>query len=233
MGIPFRGQRACKRKTQKTILVNHQTILLDLDGTLTDPTEGITNCLAHALREMGAHVPTREVLATTIGPPLRDAFRHFLQTDNAADIERAVALYRDRFAPIGLFENTVYEGIDTALAALYARGAQLILATSKPHVYAKKILEHFSLGKYFHAIHGSELDGTRDKKNELIAHILKTHNIAPDNALMIGDRAVDITGARANGVSGVGVLWGFGSREELAGAAPRLLIAATPELTAL
>jgi phosphoglycolate phosphatase len=213
--------------------VNHQTILFDLDGTLTDPTEGITNCLAHALREMGAHVPTREMLATTIGPPLRDAFRHFLHTDNAADIERAVALYRDRFAPIGLFENTVYEGIEAALAALHARGTQLILATSKPHVYAKKILEHFSLGKYFHAIHGSELDGTRDKKNELIAHIIATRNIAPDNALMIGDRAVDITGARANGVAGVGVLWGFGSREELAGVSPQALLATPTELSKL
>jgi phosphoglycolate phosphatase len=210
-----------------------RTLLFDLDGTLTDPTEGITNCLAHALREMGAHVPTRETLATTIGPPLRDAFRHFLQTDNAADIERAVTLYRERFAPIGLFENTLYEGIDAALAAHHAGGAQLILATSKPHVYARQILEHFSLGKYFHAIHGSELDGTRDKKNELIAHILATHNIAPDNALMIGDRAVDITGARANGVAGIGVLWGFGSREELTGAEPQSLVATPSDLVSL
>jgi phosphoglycolate phosphatase len=210
-----------------------RTLLFDLDGTLTDPTEGITNCLVHALREMGAHVPTRETLATTIGPPLRDAFRHFLQTDNTADVERAVTLYRERFAPIGLFENTLYEGIDAALAALHARGVQLILATSKPHVYARQILEHFSLGKYFHAIHGSELDGTRDKKNELIAHILATHNIAPDNALMIGDRAVDITGARTNGVAGIGVLWGFGAEAELTAAAPQRLLTHPAELSQL
>jgi phosphoglycolate phosphatase len=210
-----------------------RTLLFDLDGTLTDPTEGITNCLAHALREMGAHVPSRETLARTIGPPLRDAFRHFLQTDNAADIERAVTLYRERFAPIGLFENTLYEGIDAALAAHHARGVQLILATSKPHVYARQILEHFSLGKYFHAIHGSELDGTRDKKNELIAHILATHNIAPDNALMIGDRAVDITGARANGVAGIGVLWGFGAEAELTAAAAQRLLTHPAELSQL
>jgi phosphoglycolate phosphatase len=209
------------------------TLLLDLDGTLTDPTEGITNCLAHALREMGAHVPTREHLAGTIGPPLRDAFKQFLRTENSADIERAVTLYRERFAPIGIFENTVYDGVDAALAALHAQGTKLILATSKPHVFATRILEYFALDRYFFAIHGSELDGTRDVKSDLIAHIVAAHDLSPDSALMIGDRAVDITGARANGMAGIGVLWGFGSREELMAAAPTALLATPAELNEL
>ncbi len=212
---------------------NKNTLLFDLDGTLTDPTEGITNCIAYALERMGSPVPPRAQLAATIGPPLRDAFRGFLQTDNTADIERAVTLYRERFAPTGLFENTLYSGIDAALAALKASGVRIILATSKPHIYAKRILEHFALDKYFTAIHGSELDGTRDAKTDLIAHILATHSITPESALMIGDRAVDITGARANGVNGAGVLWGFGSHTELVDAAPIALLRATPDLLTL
>jgi phosphoglycolate phosphatase len=209
------------------------TLLFDLDGTLTDPTDGITSCSAYALERMGAPVPPREQLARTIGPPLRDAFRGFLQTDNADDIGRAVSLYRERFAPIGLFENAVYPGIEEALISLHARGVRMILATSKPHIYAKRILEHFALDKYFFAVHGSELDGTRDKKSDLIAYILATHNIAPASAQMIGDRDVDINGARANGVDGVGVLWGFGSHTELSAATPVALLSATVELETL
>ncbi len=208
-------------------------ILLDLDGTLTDPTEGITNCIAHALHEMGRNVPPRRKLAATIGPPLRDAFRLFLQSDNVDEIERAVRLYRERFAPIGLFENQVYEGIANALATMQGKGKQLILATSKPHVYARRILEHFSLDQYFVAIHGSELDGARDKKSDLIAHIIEIHGINPDSTVMVGDRAVDIAGARANGVAGVGVLWGFGSREELTAANPIQILTAPVALIEL
>ncbi len=205
-------------------LSGFDTILLDLDGTLTDPTEGITNCLAHALRQMGATVPPREQLAATIGPPLRDAFARFLNTDDREQIERAVAFYRERFAPIGLYENMVYAGIDATLAVLRAKQMRLILATSKPHVFARRILEYFSLDHYFAAVHGSELDGTREKKSDVIAHVLDQEKVDPGSAVMVGDRAVDITGARANGMAGIGVLWGFGSRDELTAAGPHALL---------
>lgn len=173
--------------------------------------------MAYALERMGARVLPREELAATIGPPLRDAFGQFLQTDNPSEIERAVALYRERYADVGLFECHVYEGIAALIHELSARKVRVMLATSKPHVYATRILEHFKLAHYFTAIHGSELDGRNDRKSDLIAHILSTHRLHPGETVMVGDRGVDITGARANGVDGIGVLWGFGSRAELEG----------------
>jgi phosphoglycolate phosphatase len=211
-------------------LAGFDTVLLDLDGTLTDPTEGITNSIAHALRQMGAPVPPRAQLAATIGPPLRDAFAQFLHTDDRGQIERAVALYRERFAPIGLYENAVYPGIDAALSALRAKRMRLILATSKPHIYARRILEHFSLDHYFAAVHGSELDGTREKKSEVIAYLLQKESVDPGSAVMVGDRAVDISGARANGMAGIGVLWGFGSQDELSAAAPLAILNSPADL---
>ena len=211
-------------------LAGFDTILLDLDGTLTDPTEGITNCLAHALRQMSAPVPPRAQLAATIGPPLRDAFVQFLNTDDREQIERAVAFYRERFAPIGLYENMVYAGIDAALAALRAKQMRLVLATSKPHVFARRILEHFSLDHYFAAVHGSELDGTREKKSDVIAYVLDQEKVNPGSAVMVGDRAVDISGARANGMAGIGVLWGFGSLGELTAAEPLAILNSPSDL---
>ena len=184
--------------------------------------------MVHALTQMGEAVPPYDVMTATIGPPLRQAFQQFLPDANATKIERAVALYRERYSAGGLFECTVYDGIAQSLAALHAQGHRLMLATSRPHVYAKRILGHFALDKYFAAIHGSELDGRNDRKSDLIAHILHTHAIAPSAAVMFGDRGVDISGARANGVDGVGVLWGFGSREELEAVGP-IAIANSPD----
>ena len=180
--------------------------------------------MAYALERMHYPPLPTQTLAATIGPPLRDAFAQFLQSDDAVRIEQAVSYYRERFGTVGLFENRVYDGIVPALAHLQADGRRLILATSKPHVYARRILEHFDLAHYFSAIHGSELDGTRDRKTELIAYILALENIRAADAVMIGDRSVDILGARANGVQGVGVLWGFGSAAELSAAAPWRLL---------
>lgn len=192
-----------------------KNILLDLDGTLINPQLGITNCMVHALARIGARVPPHDEMVATIGPPLRLAFQQFLPHANPAEIERAVALYRERYSAGGLFECEVYDGIPDMLKRLAGRGFRLILATSKPHVYAKRILEHFALDDYFFAIHGSELDGRNDRKSDLIAHILNTHGVMPTDAVMIGDRGVDISGARANGVDGIGALWGYGSRGKL------------------
>lgn len=196
-------------------------ILLDLDGTLTDPRVGIVGCLKHALQSMGQEAPDDRTLEGFIGPPLHDSFASLPGLDTRDKVARAVAFYRERFTVTGLYENTVYDGIPETLARLHDRGATMYVATSKAAVFAERIVEHFGLRKYFRAIHGAELDGTRSNKGELIAHLLKTESLSAADCAMVGDRSHDIAGARANGVVAVGVLWGYGSREELlaAGAA--------------
>jgi phosphoglycolate phosphatase len=203
-------------------------LLLDLDGTLTDPELGITRCIAHALTKLGRAVPDAPTLRRCIGPPLADSFRALLDTSDAALVHDAIAHYRERFAPIGMFENRVYAGIPELLAALRDAGAELRVVTSKPTVYSVGILEHFALDGFFAGVHGSELDGTRTDKTEGIAHALGVAAIAPASATMVGDRSHDVVGAHANGVRAVGVLWGYGDRDELARAGADAL-AATPD----
>jgi len=207
-------------------------VLLDLDGTLTDPFEGITLCIAHALVTLGRLSPPRETLRWCIGPPLRGNFAALLGTNDAALTERAVRIYRERFASVGLFENTVYPGIPEALAALRRAGHALILATSKPAVYAEKILSHFGLLGHFASVHGSELDGTRSEKPALLAHILRTESLPASAAVMVGDREHDMRGASANTVRGIGVLWGYGTREELERSGASACVAHPGELLA-
>ena len=189
--------------------------LFDLDGTLTDPREGITRCIAHALERMGVATPPLADLEFAIGPPLRASLARLLGTDSREAVEIALAHYRERFADVGLFENAPYEGIDEALRALAASGATLVVATSKPAIYARRIVEHFALGVHFAEVHGCELDGTREDKRDLIAHILPHHGFDAARAVMIGDRGVDMIAARHHGLGAVGALWGFGSRDEL------------------
>ncbi len=192
-----------------------KTLLFDLDGTLTDPREGITRCIAHALERMGIDPPALDTLHFAIGPPLRTSFAQLLDTEAREPVERAVAHYRERFADVGLFENALYPGIGEALSALRAQGARLLVATSKPQVYAERIVRHFQLDPHFTAVHGCELDGTREDKRDLLAHLLPLHGIAAPGAAMIGDRGADMRAARHHGVRALGALWGYGSREEL------------------
>jgi len=189
--------------------------LFDLDGTLTDPYQGITRCISHALLALGRPAPPQMDLRWCIGPPLKNSFARLLASDDDKLAEEAVAIYRERFGSVGLFENEVYGGIPEALTALQEVGHILYVATSKPTVYAKQIVEHFDLQRYFRAIHGSELDGTRSDKTNLISHILQSEGIASSETLMIGDRKHDMIGAKANGVCGIGVLWGYGTQDEL------------------
>ena len=192
-----------------------RSFLFDLDGTLTDPREGITRSIAHALERMGVAPPGPEELTFAIGPPLRESLARLLGTDARDAVERALAFYRERFADVGLFENAPYDGIDATLAALRAAGARLYVATSKPEVYARRIVERFGLAAHFEEVHGCELDGTRENKRELLAHLLPRHGIACASCAMIGDRGVDMIAARHHGLRAVGALWGYGSREEL------------------
>ncbi|MEO8385240.1 MAG: HAD hydrolase-like protein [Betaproteobacteria bacterium] len=191
-------------------------VLLDLDGTLTDPALGITNCIAHALFGLGVAVPPLQELHFAIGPSLRESFATMLATSDTPLVERAMTLYRERFAVTGLFENTLYDGVPEMLAALKAQDHRLILATAKPHVYARRILGHFDILTPFDAIYGSELDGTRQHKGDLLAYLIAREKIDPNTTVMVGDRHHDIDAAHANGCLAIGVTYGYGSAEELA-----------------
>ena len=191
------------------------TALFDLDGTLTDPFEGITRSIQYALEKMGAPVPEQQDLRWCIGPPLWDSFEVLLNTSDRSVQDRAVAFYRERYTVEGLYENALIDGIADIVADLDSAGVRLFVCTSKPHAYAGKIVGHFGLLPHFGKVYGSELDGTRSAKADLIAHILKEESLTADNCVMIGDRKHDLIGANANGVASIGVLWGYGSREEL------------------
>jgi phosphoglycolate phosphatase len=190
-------------------------LLFDLDGTLTDPYEGITRCISHALLALGRPVPPQMNLQWCIGPPLKNSFAKLLASNDDKLAEKALAIYRERFGSVGLYENELYEDIPETLSVLREMGHILYVATSKPTVYATQIIEHFDLQQYFKAIHGSELDGTRNEKTDLISHILQNEEIASSSTLMVGDREYDMIGAKANGVCGLGVLWGYGTQDEL------------------
>jgi phosphoglycolate phosphatase len=205
-------------------------LLFDLDGTLTDPFSGITRSIQHALLALGLPAPPAESLRWCIGPPLQGSFPKLLGPGNAHLAEAALVKYRERFSSVGLFENKLYPEIDSVLDELNRRGHSLVVATAKPTVFARRIINHFGLAKCFRSVDGSELDGTRKDKAELIAHILKREAIAPREAIMIGDRKHDILGARHNGVAALGVLWGYGSREELEMAGARACLASPKEL---
>jgi phosphoglycolate phosphatase len=203
-------------------------VLFDLDGTLTDPKPGITACIRHALTTLGRRAPPADELLWCIGPPLVTTFATLLATDEPALVARAVAVYRERFGAVGMFENAVYPGIHDAVAAVRAAGHATYVATSKPHVYAREIVAHFGLAPLFDDVYGSELDGTRVDKGELIAHALTTQGLDPARAVMIGDREHDAIGARRCGVRMIGVTYGYGTEAELR-AHGAMLIAPGPE----
>ena len=188
-------------------------LLFDLDGTLTDPKLGIVSCIQYALGRLDIEIAADIALESFIGPPLRDTFKTLCGDD--ADIEAAVTLYRERFATIGLFENELYDGIPLCLEQLQAKVESIHLATSKPAVYAERIIDHFELRSYFDVVYGSELDGRLGDKTELISHILEREKLNAANTVMIGDRSFDVIGARNNKVRVIGVLWGYGSEDEL------------------
>jgi len=201
------------------------TLFFDLDGTLTDPKPGIAGSIQYALEKLDRPVPSQDELAWCIGPPLRASFVALLGGEELAD--RAVALYRERFGEVGLFENSLYPDIPAVLAALARSPRRLFVATSKPHVFASRIIEHFGLAGYFEHIFGSELDGSRVDKADLLAYALTQSGVDPSQALMIGDRSHDVAGARANGIDAVGVTYGYGTEAELIEAGAILLCASS------
>ncbi|WP_438279793.1 HAD family hydrolase [Pseudomonas alabamensis] len=199
--------------------MHQHTILFDLDGTLTDPRLGITRSIQHALARLGIDEPDLTRLEPFIGPPLLQAFMQFYGFDEAKAWD-AVNHYRERFRVTGLYENQVFEGIPALLSTLAGQGRTLYIATSKPWEFAREIARHFAFDRHFKMIYGSELDGTRTDKVELIRHLLDEERLDPAQTLMIGDRKHDLIGARSNGLQSVAVGYGFGSRDELLAESP-------------
>lgn len=198
--------------------MSYSYLLFDLDGTLTDPGEGITNSVAYALKKWGIEVGDKSELYSFIGPPLSVSFAKYYGF-NEEDSLKSVEYYREYFRDRGIFENKVYDGIHNLLETLKNNEKKLIVATSKPEQFAKIILDHFDLAKYFDFVAGATMDESRNKKADVIRYALETFGISDlSSTLMIGDRDQDITGAKKNGLDSLGVLYGYGDREELEGA---------------
>ena len=193
----------------------YQTILLDLDGTLTDPGNGITNSVAYALKKWNIEVSDKTTLYKFIGPPLQESFEKYYHFSEE-EAKQAVAYYREYFKDTGIYENELYPGIKDLLQKLKKSGKTLILATSKPEEFAVRILEYFDIAQYFDYVAGASMDETRNKKVDVIAYALEKANIKDyKKAIMIGDREYDINGAKHFGIDSIGVLYGYGSYEEL------------------
>lgn len=189
-----------------------KAILFDLDGTLTDSGEGIINCAIAALKHFGLPVPAREEMRVFVGPPLHETFLKFGVKPEQTD--EAIRVYRERYIPIGKFENTPYPGIRELLASLKTAGHKLYVATSKPETTSIEILEHFDLAKYFDCICGASMDLSRHSKEDVIAYLLEQNGQA-DNMVMIGDTKFDVLGAKKHGIPTVGVAWGYGEVKDM------------------
>ncbi|MDY6067639.1 MAG: HAD-IA family hydrolase [Candidatus Faecousia sp.] len=189
-----------------------KAILFDLDGTLTDSGEGIINCAASALRHFGLPVPSREEMRVFVGPPLHETFQRFGVPADKAD--EAIRVYRSRYIPTGMFENSPYPGVKELLETLKGDGYTLFVATSKPEEMSVTILEKFGLASYFDRICGASTDTSRSTKDAVIAYLLESSG-AKEDMVMVGDTIYDVLGAKAHGIPAVGVSWGYGSVEEM------------------
>lgn len=193
---------------------HYDVVLFDLDGTITDPGEGITNSVAYALQKFGIEVADRKELYSFIGPPLYESFEKFFGFSHE-DALKAVDIYREYYRPKGVFECFVYDGIEELLRRLHADGKTVIVATSKPEEFAVQIMEHFGLKKYFTYIAGATMDGSRILKADIIDYALKTCGVTDlSSVVMVGDREHDVIGAQKIGVDSIGVLFGYGDRAE-------------------
>lgn len=208
-----------------------KTILIDLDGTLTDPKVGITTSARFGLAKVGHPIADDVNIDWIIGPPLKASLAKILNVDVEDPLaEQALLGYRERFSVTGLFENILFDDVASTLAELKAQGYKLFLATAKPEIYAKQILEHFNLLQYFDYAYGSELSGERTNKGDLIAYILQQAQLSPETCLMVGDREHDILGARRNGIETIAVEYGYGSDAELTAAKPKARIQSFQQL---
>ena len=194
--------------------MNYKTVIFDLDGTITDSGPGIMNAIRYAVKKRGLPDVPEEVLRSFIGPPLKEQFRSvFGLSDDEGTI--MVATYREYYGEKGIFENRVYDGVPEVLQKLQEAGVRILMATSKPEKYAKQIAEHFGFDKYFDFIGGACMDGRRTDKHDVIEYVIDSCKVCRENTVMIGDRRHDMIGASKAGIRSIGVLYGYGSREEL------------------
>jgi phosphoglycolate phosphatase len=207
-------------------------ILFDLDGTLTDSSAGIARCIQEAVRRLGGTVPEAGSLRRFVGPPLQDTFAHLLDTADEGTVAEAIRLYRERFVATGMFENALYPGVAAGLDRLRLGGHRLWVATSKPRVYAVRILEHFEIARAFAGVYGPDLSERGHDKRVMLRELLAAERLAPRETCWVGDRVHDVEGARANGVTAVAVRWGYGSAEELDAAGPDHTVGSMEELCA-
>lgn len=213
--------------------MKYKYILFDLDGTLTDPRVGITKSVQYALEKTGIKGVALRELERFIGPPLKESFMEFYSYDEQTVIT-AIKYYREYFQEQGIFENEVYQGIADLLDQLTEQDTINVVATSKPTVFAERIIEHFGLKKYFHSIVGSNLDGTRSSKAEIISYIIAKLNInTMEDMVMIGDRKHDVIGAQWNNIDSIGVSYGYGTIEELRSVNPTFIVDSISELSKL
>ena len=215
-------------KDRMTLINAQESVFFDLDGTLTDPKIGITRSIRFALEKLRVDSPSEDELTWCIGPPLLESFASIVGEQHAP---QALEYYRERFAETGWRENTPYPGILQTLADLVDAGRTLYVATSKPHIYARRIIKHFEIGQYFSEVFGSELDGTRSAKTELLSYALT--ETRSTSSVMIGDREHDVIGALNNGMRAIGVSYGYGSREELVKAGAEEIVSQPEDLLSL
>ena len=213
--------------------MRYQYLLFDLDGTITDPKVGITTCVQYALEHFGIHEPDNDKLEPFIGPPLQDSFEQFY----AETAKQAVAKYRERFQTVGLYENEIYDGMADLLKTLKEGGCRLAVASSKPTVFVKKILEHFDVAQYFDVVVGSELDGSRTKKEEVVQEALRQLDpkgqASSGQMVMIGDRCFDVQGAKAHHLDSIGVAYGYAAEGELQQAGATFVVDTVQQLKEL
>lgn len=204
--------------------------LFDLDGTLTDPKEGITKSVAYALGKFDIGVKHLDDLKVFIGPPLQDSFMKYYSMDEE-QAQQAIQYYREYFSTTGIFENKVYPGIAQMLQQLKAQNKKVLVATSKPEGFARQIMEHFQLADDVDDVCGATMDGSRSKKGDVIAYALNKHHVHEMDAIMVGDREHDILGAKENHLPCIAVLYGYGSREEFEKAGADVIVESVSELT--
>ena len=209
--------------------MKYKNIFFDLDGTVTDSGPGIVKSVQYALRCYGIDEPDLDKLNSFVGPPLYKSFMNYLDCSEE-EAKEAVECYREYYAENGLYENKLYDGIESLLYNLKEKGYKIILASSKPRIYVKRILSYFRIMRYFDYVEGSEMDSQRTDKGELLAYVLKKWDLRPEKSVMIGDRKYDIEGAKANGMDSIAVGYGYGSADELSAAGPTLFFPTVEEL---
>lgn len=207
-----------------------ETVLFDLDGTITDSAPGILDSIEYALTQYGCGSYKRADLYRFVGPPLIESFMSFIPCSRE-DAEKCLVWYREFYTREGMFRNVVYPGVVETLSALRARGVKIALATAKPEVYARRILDHFELTPLFDGIYGATLEEGRNRKDQVVAWAL-SHLPDPSRVIMVGDRADDVKGAAANGLSCIGALWGYGGEQELRAAGALRLATSMNDLLA-